>query len=264
MNTQKAIYLLVGVTLGFVIGFLFTNNVNRDEQDKMRAELARLRAGNATGNGEANSASNNPEKLIVPDEDLRKAIEKGDANPKDIALQRKLGQGLYLYAMKLGKPALLPDAVRMLKRAHEAEPKDYDTMVTLGNALFDVGQSGDIKSFSEARVYYTKALAVRPDDVDVRSDLGLTYYFDKPSDPKRALKEYRHSLTIDPRHEMTLQNLVVALIATGAMDEAQKRIDELASINPANESLTNLRAQLAQQKNAASASHPAGAAKEGQ
>jgi hypothetical protein len=50
---------------------------------------------------------------------------------------------------------------------------------------------------------------------------------------------------------MALQSLSSALIATGAIDEAQKRIEELQAVNAANAALSNLRAQLAQAKNAA-------------
>ncbi|MGH9902377.1 MAG: tetratricopeptide repeat protein, partial [Pyrinomonadaceae bacterium] len=173
------------------------------------------------------------------------------ANPDDIDLQRNLGRGLYLYAVNFNNPALLTDAVRMLKRVHEADPKDYESLVLLGNALFDAGQHGDAAQFVEARKYYLKALETKPDDVNVRTDLGLTYYFDRPADPARAIREYRKSLAVNPRHEMTLQNLAAALITTGETAEAQKRIDELAEVNASNPALPNLRAQLAQEKNAA-------------
>ena len=85
----------------------------------------------------------------------------------------------------------------------------------------------------------------------MRTRLGLTYYFGQPSDPQRAIVEYRKSLALDPRHEPTLQHLASALIAVGNREEAQKRIDELQNLNPSNQALPNLRAQLAQSRNAA-------------
>lgn len=255
MNIQKLIYLAVGVALGFFAGFYFANSVNRGEGDKLRAELARLRATGRAAGGEAaqknaqTPAPETPRQELSPEE-LRRAIAKGDASPGDITLQRNLGRGLYLYAMNTGDPSLLPDAVRILKRAHDADPKDYDTLVGLGNALFDMAQNGgDAAQFDEARKYYAKALEMKPGDVNVRTDLGLTYYFGKPSDPKRAIKEYRRSLASDPRHEMTLQNLSAALVTSGELDEARKRIDELEKVNSANAALPNLRAQLALKRN---------------
>jgi hypothetical protein len=50
---------------------------------------------------------------------------------------------------------------------------------------------------------------------------------------------------------MALQSLSSALIATGALAEAEKRIEELQAVNGANAALSNLRAQLAQARNAA-------------
>jgi hypothetical protein len=41
------------------------------------------------------------------------------------------------------------------------------------------------------------------------------------------------------------------LIALNEIDEAQRRIEELQAVNGANAALSNLRAQLAQAKNAA-------------
>ncbi len=262
VSAHKFLYMIVGLVAGFLIGFAFANGINREEQDELRAELTRLRAatpqmggGEATattaaGNPDARAADNSAEPTLTED-DLRRAIARGDAAPNDLALQRNLGRGLYLYAMNSGNTALIPDAARMLKRAHDGDPKDYETMVLLGNALFDVGQKGEPASFSEARAYYLKALDMKPDDVNVRTDLGLTYYFGKPSDPQRAIREYRKSLAIEPRHEMTIQNLVAALIATRNLAEAQQRIDELKSLNPANPALPDLAAQLEQGKTAA-------------
>ncbi|MCA1594221.1 MAG: tetratricopeptide repeat protein [Acidobacteria bacterium] len=262
MTTQKIIYLLIGITLGFVVGFAFANGVNRREQDTLRAEVTRLRAGakdgetlTGTAGASSNSRTTNADEDSIPnlsEEQLRNAIAKADASPDDASLQRISGQGLYLYAMKSGNTSILPDAARILKRAHEANPKDYQITVLAGNALFLVGRErGDSAPLDEARGYYQKALLSKPDDVIVRTSLGLTYFYDKPSDPQRAIAEYRKSLMISPRHEATLQNLVTALVANGNLPEAEKRLAELEKVNASNTELPNLRAQLEQKKNAA-------------
>lgn len=250
MSTQKIIYLVVGIVAGFLLGFGFANSVNRKEQDTLRAELARLRtSGTPAVKQNVNSAAASD--TTLSEEDLQRAIKKGDASPEDVELQRNLGRGLYLYAVNTGNVRLLQDAARMLERANRADPKDYETTVLLGNVLFDIGQnSGDTTRLHAARGYYLKALEMKPDDINVRTDLGLTYYFDRPSDPQRAIKEYRKSLAADPRHEMTLQNLAAALISTGNRAEAQQRLEELEQVNASNASLPNLRAQLAQSRNA--------------
>ncbi len=254
MNRLKLLYALGGLLLGFAGGFYFADRVNHKEIDRLRSDLAQA---HSTGTNDKQSRSDNPgppvEKNSLTDDELRNVVAKADAKPGDTDLQRKVGQGLYLYAARFEKPALLPEAIRILKRANDAAPQDYDTLVVLGNAEFDLARTTDLAHFKTARAYYTQALARKPDDINVRTDLGLTYYFDTPSDPRRAISEYRKSLTQDAHHEMTLQNLAAALIATDELTEAQQRLDELQKINAANPALSDLRAQLAQRRNAGGA-----------
>ncbi|HYG12373.1 MAG TPA: tetratricopeptide repeat protein [Pyrinomonadaceae bacterium] len=253
MNTHKILYALAGLVAGCVIGFFFATSVDRKELEELRGEVARAR-GNAAGQqagGTQNAAASDQAATMPTDEEMRELIAKADASQQDAEYQRKVGQGVYMYALGTGKPALLPEAVRLLKRAHEADPGNYETTVLVGNSLFALGQAADASKYGEARVYYNKALASKPGDTNVQTLLGMTYYFGQPSDPERAIKEYRKSLAAEPRHEMALQSLASALIATGAIDEAQKRIEELQTVNAANTALSNLRAQLAQARNAA-------------
>ncbi|HEX8633666.1 MAG TPA: tetratricopeptide repeat protein [Pyrinomonadaceae bacterium] len=254
MNTHKILYALAGLVAGCVIGFFFASSVDRKELDELRGELARARGGASGQQAGAtpNAGANDQTAATMPtDEEMRDLIAKADASRQDIEYQRKVGQGVYMYALGAGKPALLPEAARLLKRAHEADPKNYETTVLLGNSLFALGQAADASKYSEARVYYNKALAAKPEDTNVHTLLGMTYYFGRPSDPERAIKEYRKSLAAEPRHEMALQSLASALITTGAIDEAQQRIEQLHTVNAANPALSNLRAQLAQARNAA-------------
>jgi Flp pilus assembly protein TadD len=258
VNKHKILYALAGLVAGCVIGFFFASSVDRKELEELRGEVARARSSNAAGAqaGETpKAAASDPAAAMPTDEEIRELITKADANQQDNEYQRKVGQGVYMYALSTGKPALLPEAVRLLKRAHEADPKNYETTVLVGNSLFALGQSGDASRYGEARIYYNKALATKPDDMNVHTLLGMTYYFGQPSDPERAIREYRKSLAAQPGHEMALQSLASALIATGAIDEAGKRIEQLQAVNAANAALSNLRAQLAQAKNAAKENH---------
>ncbi|MDQ1611563.1 MAG: hypothetical protein QOG00_1494 [Pyrinomonadaceae bacterium] len=261
MNTHKILYALAGLVAGCVIGFFFASSVDRKELEQLRGEVARARgssnnnSGQGTGASPNSAAANDPAASMPTDAEMRELISKADANQQDAEYQRKVGQGIYMYALSTGKATLLPEAVRLLKRAHEADPKNYDTTVLVGNSLFALGQASDASKYGEARVYYNKALASKPEDTNVHTLLGMTYYFGQPSDPQRAIREYRKSLAAEPRHEMALQSLSSALIATGALDEAQQRIEQLQAVNASNAALSNLRAQLAQAKNAAKENH---------
>ena len=253
MLNSKLLYALLSLVVGFAAGFFFANRANRSEIERLRAE-ATAHAGrdaNAPQGGRQAERAAPGDKTSLSDEELQTVVAKADAAPTNLALQRKVGQGLYLYATQFNKPDLLPDALRILKRAQTAAPQDYDLLVALGNVEFDLARANDTAHFKEARAYYAKALTQRPDDINVRTDMGLTYFFDSPSDPRRAIAEYRKSLAQDPRHEMTLQNLAAALIATGELKEAEQRLAELQALNATNPALADLRAQLTARRNAA-------------
>jgi tetratricopeptide (TPR) repeat protein len=259
-NRKAVIAGAAGVLLGFLVGFFLANGINRQEQDKLRAEVAGLRAGPAAkggaqpqsqGGGQAAAAGDDSFPTLT-DEQLAGAVAKADAAPDDADLQKKVGQALYVYAWQRNNVKIIPDVARILKRAHALDPKDYKTTVMAGDAHFLVARSGgDRGALAEARKLYENALAAQPSDAVVRTSLGLTFFYDTPSDPKRAVVEYRRALQSDPKQELSVQSLAAALIETGGFDEAAKRLDELERLNPSNQELPNLRAQLEQKKNAA-------------
>src|SRR2546421_11845248 len=259
VNTKTILIFVAGAVLGFVVGFALANGVNRQEQDRLRAEVARAQS---AGPSKSADAGEKPQTQALDkddnsfptltDDQLKNAVAKADASPADAELQKKVGQALYVYAWQKGKASILPDVARILKRAHEADAKDYKTTVMAGDAHFLMARnSGDTRPLAAARKLYEDALASKPDDAVVRTSLGLTYFYDKPSDPQRAIREYRRALQSDPRQEMALQSLAAALIESGNLDEAEKHLGELEKVNPSNRELPSLRAQLEQKRNAA-------------
>ncbi|MDT5158275.1 MAG: hypothetical protein QOH51_2632 [Acidobacteriota bacterium] len=265
LNTRTVIIGALGLVLGFVVGFALANGINRQEQDKLRAEVAGLRASGAANDGAASeSTAGGGEQAktqkarddegsfpTLSDEQLKKAVGQADAAPGDVELQKKVGQALYVYAWKKSNSSILPEVARILKRAYELDPKDFNTSLMTGDAYFLIARNGgDTRQLAAARKFYEAALVTKPDDVEARTKLGMTYYYDSPSDPQRAIREYRRAIQSDPRHEMPLQNLAAALIETGNLDEAGKRLDELEKLDSSNSELSNLRAQLEQKRNA--------------
>ena len=69
----------------------------------------------------------------------------------------------------------------------------------LGNLYYDH------RIYPEAIEYYTRALEVRPKDVNVRTDLGTAFWYS--GFPEKAVAEYEKSLAVDPAHANTLFNL---------------------------------------------------------
>lgn len=269
VNAKIVLVLVGGLIVGFVVGFVLANNINRQEDERLRGELARLRAGGAQkdsgGDGspsrtqgasgaQRTSDAGDKEFPTLTDEQLKTAVAKADASPSDAELQKKVGQALYVYAWQTSNYAILPDVARILKRAHELDAKDYKTTVMAGDAFFLIARSKDSDPvpLADARSLYEAALKAKPDDAIVRTSLGLTYFYAKPSDARRAIREYQQALKSEPQHEAALQSLTLALIETGDLKGAEDRLGELEKVSPSNPELPNLHTQLEQKKNAAS------------
>ena len=94
----------------------------------------------------------------------------------------------------------------MQRRDELIEPDDYDVVLSLGNAYFDVGYFGkENEALQKAREYYYKGTCMQTRRCRLRTDLGLTYFLQTPPDYRSAVAEFEKSLADDPKHEKTLQ-----------------------------------------------------------
>jgi len=86
-----------------------------------------------------------------------------------------------------------------LLEAVKKDPNDYDSLVKLGDVLYD-GQQ-----FASAIGYYERALAIHPENPDVRTDMGTAYWYTGNAD--KALEAMQISLKYRPGHPQTLFNI---------------------------------------------------------
>ena len=117
----------------------------------------------------------------------------------------------------------------------------YEGIVKLGNAYFDIGK------FEKAEQLYTKALEQKPDDIGVRTDLGITFVERANPNLERAIQEFQKSLEINPKHEPTLYNLAIAYYKKGNTAELNKTVQKLNEANPQGELSTKLKQLLQNQ-----------------
>lgn len=233
MNKENVLYTVIGLLLGYVVAFTFVTYVNRRETLNL-AQGAAGRGGNLSPNN-----SGGPE-----DEALRAQVEQASAR----ARENKDDFDAQLTAAELhARVGQFEESIDFLTRANELRPDDYEVVVGLGNLNYES------RRWEMAERWYKEALKKRPDDVNVRTDLGLTFFLRQPSDIESALTEFRQSLQRDPRHELTLQNMTVVLtrkasIETEAaparkksLEEAEQMLAKLQTVNPNNEALPNLR-----------------------
>jgi tetratricopeptide (TPR) repeat protein len=238
--TKNILYSLAGVILGFFIGFTIANFSGRPRlgaSTAVNTSVARpadpSQAGgqlppghpnlNDGGGGGGNAAATSGQ--------AQAAMDAADRNPQDFTAQIRAAATFY-------QLEAFDKAELYLNRALALKPDDPDALTGMGHTKYDKGD------YVTAATYYEKILAQRPEDADVRADLGSTYSRRTPPDYDRAIAEYRKALELEPAHEQALVRLADAAIHKGDKAAAREAIDKLASVNPSNQALSSLRANL--------------------
>jgi tetratricopeptide (TPR) repeat protein len=251
MNKDNVLYCIIGLLAGCIIGFIFANSVNQNAAaPRQTATTAPSRQNPALppdhpavpSNGVADQGG------AAMQEQVTAQIQQARNEPDNFDAQVKAADLFYQIRR-------FDEAIEFLLRANKIRPDDYGTIVKLGNANFETG------SYETAEKWYTAALLKNADDINVRTDLGLTFYLRNPPDYERAIKEYRESLQRDPRHEQTLQNMVVVLTRVGNTKEADEMLARLQEVNPVNDALPKLRTDLENLKSQPQTTQPAAPAR---
>jgi tetratricopeptide (TPR) repeat protein len=251
MATRNLLFCLGGLLLGFGFGFFLANrlgvgspvasNVSASDQvSSINVKTAppldpSQGAGPLPpGHPDINSVASDgtpagAESAAAASAEAQGAMEAADAKPADFTLQMSAAATFY-------RLRALDKAALYLERALKLKPQDPDALLEMGNVKYDTGD------FPAAADFYTRSLAANPADADARTDLGNTYFQRNPPDYRRAIEEYRRALEIDPRHELTLQNLASAALNLKDKSAARDAIDKLSSVNPNNPMLAALRA----------------------
>ena len=238
MNKKLFWLSIIAVIISFVGGFILANALNRNEISSLQAENGRLKTAQET-------AKKNDQELSLSSEEISQKIAEADQNPNNIPFQKNLGIALYNYASMKQDTDLLGEISRLLTRVYNNNPKDADVAVTLGNIYFDIGYLKKTnENFLKAREFYRDALAQKPNDANVRTDLGLTYFLIDPPETDKAIVEYQKSLLVDAKHEKTLQVLTQALLSQNKNAEAEKYLERLKEVNPNNQLLPEFNEQL--------------------
>lgn len=115
--------------------------------------------------------------------------------------------------------------VNALKAVAEREATNPKPRVELANLYFDAEQ------FDGAIKWYEAALKLNPNDVNVSTDLGVSYYY--TNNPDKALEQLDRSLKIDPKHAKTLLNIgIVKAFAKQDLEGASKAWQQVIQLEP--------------------------------
>ena len=115
--------------------------------------------------------------------------------------------------------------VNALKAVAEREASNAAPRVQLGNLYFDA------ERYDEAIKWYGDAIKLSPKDVDVSTDLGVSYYYS--NQPDKALQQFDHSLALNPNHGKTLLNVgIVKAFGKQDLDGAAQAWQQVIKLAP--------------------------------
>ena len=233
MQKENLLYAVVGLLLGAIIGFMFANSINKSAVMPTPSSPVPASASNGKNPalppdhpplGTSSGAASDDPEAAASMMQVTSAIEKAKAAPQDFEAQMTAAD-LYYQIQRF------EDAAKFYEAANKLKPADPEPVIKLGNSLFDA------EKYVEAEKWYTQALAKDPKNITVRTDLGLTYFLREPREVDRAIAEYQKSLAIDPDHEITLQNLLLAYREKGDNARLAETTERLKKVNPKNPAL---------------------------
>lgn len=228
MNKENILFGIIGLLAGLIVGFMFANSVNKNAVSNAPAPAGQT-AGLPEGHPGIDGTGGAPAGPMSPQ--TQAALEKAKNEPDNFDAQIKAAE-LYYQIQKYD------GAIEYLTRANKIQPDNYEVIVHLANANFDSNK------YVEAEKWYSKALEKKADDVNTRTDLGLTFIFRDPPDYDRAIKEFRRSLEIEPNHPQTLQNLTVAYTKKGDAENARATLASFEKADAGNQTIPRLREDI--------------------
>jgi tetratricopeptide (TPR) repeat protein len=179
--------------------------------------------------------------VSLPD-DVRQAIDRlaaaAETKPDDVEVWRQLAFAQY----RAGQvdPSYLARAAKSYAHVLDRSAADLDALRALGNIAFD--QNDPEKAIG----YYDRYLELKPEDLNVRTDLGTMYLAARKVE--EATRIYQAVLATDPGFFQAQFNLAIAYRAGGDDRKALVALEQaraLAKDEPARQRVDALAAHLA-------------------
>jgi len=138
-------------------------------------------------------------------------------------------------------PADLSLKIQTLKDIVKKDPKNLPAWVELGDLYFDGDQP------REAIEAYSQYLAIKPDNPDVRTDMGIM--FRKVGEFDRALEEFKRAAQSDPKHINSRYNIGIVLLHDKQdIKGAINAWEEYLKVDPRSERAERIRGQIDKMK----------------
>jgi cytochrome c-type biogenesis protein CcmH/NrfG len=184
MTRDNLLFAIIGVLLGFIVGFIFASTMSQRSGPTGTTMSASQTLPpdhppiTSSGDGQPD-----PQQMIAQ---VQTAITKARNDPKDFDAQ--------ITAAKLEYQVQRYDeTVEFLLKANQIKPDNYEVLAMLGEANMEGGH------YDQAATWYKAALAKKPGDVSVLASLAFMYL--QKGDVKEVEKAIANLEKVDPSNQ---------------------------------------------------------------
>jgi tetratricopeptide (TPR) repeat protein len=181
MSRENILFAIIGILLGFIVGFMFASSLSQ------KAALQPAAAGTqglpADHPPVAGQNAGNPQAMQAQ---VQASLEKARSEPQNFEAQIQAAD-LYYQIQRYDQ------AIEYLLKANQLKPTDYRTVVLLGMVNLDAGH------YDTAEKWYRAAMKIKADDVMVLAGLAATTL--QKGDAKAAEDAIAQLEKVDPNSE---------------------------------------------------------------
>ena len=182
MTRENLLFSIVGLLLGFIVGFMFASSMNQKYGPGVQATTSTQSLPSDHPPVGPNAAAN-PAAMQA---EVTASIGKARNEPKNFEAQMKAAQ-LYYQIQRYDQ------SIEYLLKANQIKPDDYQTVVTLGLVNLDAGH------FDTAERWYKAAMKMKSDDSMVLAGFAETML--QKGDAKAAEEAIAKFEKVEPNSE---------------------------------------------------------------
>lgn len=178
MNRENLLFAIIGVLLGFIVGFMFASSMSQKAAQPQTASASQNLPADHPPIGAQNAGD--PSAMR---EQVTASIAKARNEPNNFDAQVQAAELFYQIQR-------YDQAIEFLLKANQLKPTDYETVANLGMVNLDGGH------FDQAEKWYRAAIKMKADDV--RTLAGLAAATLQRGDSKAAEDAIAQLEKVDP------------------------------------------------------------------
>ena len=183
MSRENILFAIIGLLLGFIVGFMFASSMSQKVAMPAVAGSAQGLPADHPPVGGQQGAAPNPQAMQAQ---VQASLEKARSEPQNFEAQIQAAD-LYYQIQRYDQ------ALEYLLKANQLKPTDYRTVVLLGMVNLDATH------YDQAEKWYRAALTMKQDDVMVLAGLAATTL--QKGDAKAAEVAIAQLEKVDPNSE---------------------------------------------------------------